>query len=432
MKQIIVVGGGTGGMVAAYELQHALRATHQVTLVSDVDYFQFYPSNPWVAVGWRARQDITFPIRPHVQKKGIRFFDSGLASIDAENNTIVLKDGSKLPYDELLLSTGAKLDFDAIPGSGPHGGWTQSVCTVDHAELAHARYQEFLQNPGPVIIGAFPGASCFGPAYEYALILARDLKKRKLRDKVPSLTFVTSEPYIGHMGLGGVGESRAILTKALQDEGFEVITNAAVTHVEQGVMHVEEKDSLGVTTNVRRLPFQFSMMLPAFRGIPEIMTVPGLCNDRGMVLVDDYMQSLQYPNIHAVGLTVAIPPVETTPVPVNVPKTGYMIESMVTSIVTNLKNRSMGSPVRVKPTLNAVCIADLGDSGLVFVALPQNKPRRVDWFTQGRWVHLAKVAFEKYFMHKMKTGHSEPLYEYFSFKLLGITRTTPEEEREAS
>ena len=151
-----------------------------------------------------------------------------------------------------------------------------------------------------------------------------------------------------------------------------------------------------------------------------------------MVLVDEHMRSHRYPNIHAVGLAVAIPPIEETPVPVNTPKTGYMIESMVTSIVTNLKNETAGSPVRVKPTLNAVCIADLGDSGLVFVALPQNKPRRVDWFTQGRWVHLAKVAFEKYFMHKMKTGHSEPLYEYFSFKLLGITRTTPEEEREAS
>ena len=62
-------------------------------------------------------------------------------------------------------------------------------------------YREFLRDPGPVVIGAVQGASCFGPAYEFAMIVDADLRKRKLRDKVP-MTFVSSEPYVRPHGPG--------------------------------------------------------------------------------------------------------------------------------------------------------------------------------------------------------------------------------------
>ena len=101
-----------------------------------------------------------------------------------------------------------------IEGAGPHGGHTHSVCTVDHAELAHADYLALTEEPGPVIIGAFQGASCFGPAYEFAAVVDTDLRRRRIRDRVP-MTFVTSEPYIGHLGLGGVGDSKGMLESEL-------------------------------------------------------------------------------------------------------------------------------------------------------------------------------------------------------------------------
>ena len=67
-------------------------------------------------------------------------------------------------------------------------------------------------------------------------------------------------------------------------------------------------------------------------------------------------------------------------------------------------------------------VADFGDSGVAFVAIPQIPPRNVNWFKKGKWVHLAKIAFEKYFMRKIKTGNSEPVYEKYVLKLLGIVR----------
>jgi sulfide:quinone oxidoreductase len=99
------------------------------------------------------------------------------------------------------------------------------VCTVDHAERFWAEYEEFLKDPGPMVIGAMPGASCFGPAYEFAFIVDADLRKRKLRHKVP-ITFVTSEPYIGHLGLGGVGDSKSMLESELRGHDMKWITNA--------------------------------------------------------------------------------------------------------------------------------------------------------------------------------------------------------------
>ena len=69
MAHIIILGAGTGGMPAAYELRERLGAEHQITVVNAVDYFQFVPSNPWVAIGWRQRETITFPIRPYLEKK---------------------------------------------------------------------------------------------------------------------------------------------------------------------------------------------------------------------------------------------------------------------------------------------------------------------------------------------------------------------------
>jgi len=121
-------------------------------------------------------------------------------------------------------------------------------------------------------------------------------------------------------------------------------------------------------------------------------------------------------------VSIAIPPVEQTPVPTGTPKTGYMIESMVTAIVHNIKESIAGSQPSHKGTWNAICLADMGDTGAVFVALPQIPPRNVNWFKKGVWVHAAKVAFEKYFLYKMKKGESEPLYEKYVLRLLGISR----------
>jgi sulfide:quinone oxidoreductase len=420
MAHIVILGAGIGGMPAAYELRAALDRTHRITVVNALDYFQFVPSNPWLAVGWREREAITFPIRPYLEKKGIEFIAQRVERIDAEGNALQLQDGTRLAYDYLLITTGPRLAFDEVPGAGPEQH-TQSICTVDHASKAHDAYQQFLKEPGAAVIGAMPGASCFGPAYEFAFIFSKDLQRRKLRHQVP-ITFVTSEPYIGHLGLGGVGDSKSMLESDFRNNDIRWITNAKVTRVEVGKMFVTELDDQGAVKKEHELPFRYSMMLPAFKGVEPVAAVEGLCNPRGFVLVDEHQRSRKYRNIFAAGVCIAIPPVEATPVPTGAPKTGYMIETMVTAIVHNIADELAGKAATHQGSWNAICLADMGDTGAAFVALPQIPPRNVNWFRKGKWVHLAKIAYEKYFLFKMKSGSSEPVYEKHVLKLLGIER----------
>jgi len=109
-------------------------------------------------------------------------------------------------------------------------------------------------------------------------------------------------------------------------------------------------------------------------------------------------------------------------VPTGAPKTGFMIESMVTAAAHNIREELDGKAPTHKATWNAVCLADMGDTGIAFVALPQIPPRNVNWFSEGRWVHLAKIGFEKYFIRKLKKGTSEPVYEKYVMKALGIAK----------
>ena len=420
MRKILIVGAGIGGLPMAYELREKLGREHQITVISDSPTFQFVPSNPWVAVDWRKPEEICVEVEKPLAKTGIGFSSAGLQKLEPENNRLQLGNGEWLDYDYLVLASGPRLAFEEIEGLGPDG-FTQSICQVAHAEKARLQWDDFVKNPGPIIVGAAQGASCFGPAYEFAFILDADLRKRKIRDKVP-MTYITPEPYIGHMGLDGVGDSKTLLESEFRERHIDWITNAKIHNISEGSITVAECDSVGNEIKQHELTKAYAMILPAFTGIDPLRDIEGLVNPRGFVIVDKHQRNPKYPNIYAVGVCVAIAPQKPTPVPTGVPKTGYMIESMVAATVHNISANIAGKPIETEATWNAICLADMGDTGIAFVALPQIPPRNVTWAKKGKWVHLAKIAFEKYFLRKVKSGDTDPYYERQVLKLLGIEK----------
>ena len=420
MTHIVVLGAGLGGIIMAYEMKRKLQRDDRLTVVNLGSTYSFVPSNPWVAVGWRQPQDITVDLVPVLKAHGIALRPEGARRVHPGESRLELNDGSVLDYDYLVIATGPELAFDEVPGLGP-GGHTQSICHVDHAVRAKAAFDALVKAPGPIVVGAVQGASCYGPAYEFAFILDTALRNARIRDRVP-MTFVTPEPYIGHLGLDGVGDTKGLLESALRERHIKWITNARTARVEPGMLITEEVDEAGALKATHELPFAFSMLLPAFRGVPAVAGIEGLTNPRGFVVIDRHQRNPAFPNVFGIGVGVAIPPVGKTPLAVGVPKTGFMIESMVTAAAENISALLKGEEPRAVASWNAVCLADFGDDGIAFVAQPQIPPRNLNWSAQGKWVHAAKVGFEKYFLRKVRQGKAETFYENLVLDMLGIRK----------
>ncbi|MFZ2727778.1 MAG: FAD/NAD(P)-binding oxidoreductase [Methylococcaceae bacterium] len=420
MAKIVIVGAGIGGIPMAFEMKALTRKEDELVVIADTPTFHFVPSNPWVGVNWRKPEDIKVPLAPVFKKRKITFIQQKVTRFYPESNNLELANGEKVDYDYLIIATGPKLAFEEVQGLGPQG-FTQSVCHVDHAGESGEFWNEFVENPGPIIVGAVQGASCFGPAYEYLFIAESDLRKRGIRDKV-KMTYITSEPYIGHLGLGGVGDTKGLLESQLRDKHINWICNAKVDKIEDGMMFITEVDENGQEKKKHELAFKHSMLLPAFKGIDALIGIDKLVNPRGFVIVDEHQRNPTFKNIYSVGVCIAIPPLEQTPVPTGTPKTGYMIESMVTATAHNIREELDGKEPSHKGSWNALCLADFGDSGVAFLAMPQIPPRNVQWSSKGRWVHLAKIIYEWYFMRKVRKGISEPFYERLTLKFFGILR----------
>ncbi len=409
MAKIVILGAGLGGVIAAFEIRKAVRSEDTVTVINENTFYQFVPSNPWVLVGWRERKDILVDLIRPMKARNVELVVGKAERVEPDKKHVRLTGGAEIAYDYLVIATGPELAFDEIEGFGPEGH-TQSVCHIDHAMKANVAFEAFCKDPGPVIVGAAQGASCFGPAYETLMIIETELRRRKIRDRVP-MTYVTSEPYIGHLGLDGVGDTKGLLESEMRERHIKWITNARVLKAEPGKMTVEELNDDGTVKQLHELPMKFSMMLPAFRGVAAVTGIEGLSNPRGFILTDKHQRNAKYPEIFGIGVCIAIPALGKTPVPVGVPKTGFMIESMVTATAENIGQIVRGQAPSHEATWNAICLADFGDKGVAFVAQPQIPPRNVNWSASGGWVHTAKVGFEKYFISKVRAGKSETFYE---------------------
>ena len=336
MANIVILGAGLGGMPMAYEMKELLRAGDTVTVLGQGPNFHFVPSNPWVAVSWRKRSDIEFPVAPYLDKKGIRYNPTGAKRVHPEKNAIELNDGSMLAYDYLVIATGPKLAFDEIEGLGPQGH-TQSICHVDHAERAAADWDALRQGTGPDRRRRGAGRLVLRPRLRVLLHHgnrpapaqdprqgADDLRHRRALHRPP-----------------GPGRRRRLEGRCSSRRCATSTSSGSATPRSPRSRPARCTSSSTTTRASRRRSTccrsSYSMMLPAFKGIDAVFGIEGLTNPRGFILIDEHQRNPKYRNIYAVGVCVAIPPVEATPVPTGAPKTGYMIESMVTATAHNIR-----------------------------------------------------------------------------------------------
>jgi sulfide:quinone oxidoreductase len=395
-KRIVILGGSFAGMTAAVELKSKLADRHDITVLSKAKDFLFMPSLIWVPFGKRKREDITFPLEPVFQSKGIGFANVDVTRIDLSNRFVEDGRGTKWPYDYLVIATGPKLDYRAVKGLGPEGH-TQSIFTWNEADRARQAFESFVTDPGPVVVGGVQGASCFGAAYEFLFNMAYELKKRGLSSRAP-LTYVTAEPFLAHFGIGGFGSGTKMTEMFFRHLGIEGVTNAMVREFTTDEVVLE---------NGRRVPFKYAMFAPRFLGVDPVRALTEITNESGFVKVTPEYRTEAHPEVYAAGVAVAVDPPQKTPVPCGVPKTGYLSEEMARVVAHNIVASIHDEPLVGLPpgSIDAKCVLDAGNNGIIMTSDHFLEPRDHAWLIPGPEAHWAKLAFEKYFLATHRRGH---------------------------
>jgi len=392
-QRIVVLGGSFGGLTAAHTLRRILPGgRREITVISKDERFVFVPSLPWVALGHRTLDRISFPLAPSLARRGIEFVAGEATAIDAAAQKVMVGEQA-VDYDFLVIATGHRSANEAVPGLGPFDGPGHSLMSAPETEEARAALARFLEDPGPMVVGSAPGASCLGPAYEFAFEVDHLLKARRGRHRVP-ITFVTPEPFLGHFGVGGMGRARPFLEAELEHRDIRYVTSAAVTAIGE--------DSVTLASG-EVLESRYSMIIPPLAGVRAVADAPGLANPKGFVPTDDGFRHATFDNVYAVGVAVAYPPVGATPVPVNFPKTAHMTLQMARAAAHNIATDIRGG-ARVERPPFVRCIMDMGDRAAHMLADPVRPPRNRAAMSVGRRWLWAKKAYEPFFLWRMRGG----------------------------
>jgi sulfide:quinone oxidoreductase len=394
-KRIVVIGGSFAGMTAAIEMKQKLGDSHEVVVISKAKDFLFMPSLIWVPFGKRTRADITFPLEPVFERKGVAFRNAEVSQIELDARVVEDKSGKRIGYDYLVIATGPKLDYAAVPGLGPTGH-TQSIFTWDDADRARDAFERFVADPGPVVVGGVQGASCFGAAYEFLFNMSYELKKRGLASRAP-LTYVTAEPFLAHFGIGGFGNGTKLTEMFFRHSNIDGVTNAMVREFTKDEVHLEDG---------RRVPFKYAMFAPRFVGVDPVRALTEITNAGGFVKVGPEYHTEAYPEVYAAGVAVAVDPPQKTPVPCGVPKTGYLSEEMARVVAHNIVASIRGERlIGLSPgSIDAKCVLDAGNNGIIMTSDHFLEPREHAWLIPGPEAHWAKLAFERYFLATHKRG----------------------------
>lgn len=288
MAKIVVLGAGISGHTAAAFLKRYLGKKHEVTVISPSPYYQWIPSNIWVGVGRMTEDQVRFRLEKVYRRWGIVFHQAKGTEIYPEGGQGHEKPFVKavftlesrrdetieVEYDYLINATGPKLNFEATEGLGP-GKNSYSVCSSSHAKEAWEALKLVFDAASRgekqrVLIGTgHPTATCQGAAFEYALNVAFEAKRRRLEKHI-DITWITNEYELGDFGMGGayirrngyIVQTKEFTESVLAEYGIKWIKRAGVIKVESGTAHYELLDG-----SRNEIGFDFAMLLPAFAGV---------------------------------------------------------------------------------------------------------------------------------------------------------------------
>ncbi len=286
IPNILVLGGGFGGLEAAFYLRMRLGDRARITLISDQDHFLFKPNTIYIPFGLDPER-LKIGLRQPTQRKGINFVQAHIREIDPMAKT-VLRDGVKLPYDFLMVATGAGMRPDEVPGLVTHAQTIWTPQDMLRLRTAFARLIEDVQSGyrRRVLFLVPPNNKCSGPLYEIVFMLDTWLRRQVVRSGV-ELTWSTYEAsYIQAFG----PRLHDVATAEFQRRGIVGLTQYAVERVEPGEV---------IYQNGARLRYDLLVSFPPYVASTSF---PLPTDDRGFIRTElATRQMVGHPDVYAVG-----------------------------------------------------------------------------------------------------------------------------------
>ncbi len=285
MANILILGGGFAGVVAAEALAKRLGSEHQITLVARHRDFIFYPALVKLAFGQLEVSDITYDLRAAMLDRRINFIAAEVAYPDPDNHCVIVPHGEvqgKIHYDYLLFALGRRLATEEVSGFYDHG---HHLLTVNAALKFRAALTQF--HKGHAVFGSCPGTRLAVPVYEAAFALDRMLKERGERAQV-KITIVAPEQLSEQ--LGGP-EIEPGLQAALDAHQIEFVANFPIHQITEKTIFA---------ANNQPMDYDLLMLLPPFTG-PSEAQYTGITDPNGYVRVDRHMRVTGAQRIYAAG-----------------------------------------------------------------------------------------------------------------------------------
>jgi sulfide:quinone oxidoreductase len=286
--RVLIVGGGFGGLESAFMLRKRMHEEADILLVSDSDSFLFKPNTIYIPFGADPRSlliDLGHPLR----KRHISFFKGQVDEVDPDGQRVSLLDGTTLPYDALVLATGAKMRPEEVPGLEEHAEtiWSPEALLSLRSQIDRLRDRVRRGSRERVLFLVPPNNKCSGPLYELVFMLETWARREEIRTGL-DITYSTCEgSFIQAFG----PRLHEVVSREFADRGIEGHTNERVSKVVGGAVFCED-------AGVR--DYDLLISFPPYAAAVGYHTLPS--DDRGFLKASLETRQVEgYPNVYAPG-----------------------------------------------------------------------------------------------------------------------------------
>ena len=287
--RVVVLGGGVGGTLAANLLSKELGRDADVTVVDPTGMHVYQPGFMYVALGqangrWLSRDERT------LLRKDVTLAIDAAAEVDPAGGVIRLARGGSLPYDYLVLATGARTVPEQVPGMLQAG---HDFYTLDGAQRLREALRRF--DGGRLLVGvAGIPYKCPPAPVEFVLMVEEYLRKRGVRDR-------SQVTLLSPLNRAFTIESASKLVQPIMEQrGIELATFFNVETVEP---------SAGVVTSLEgeKAEYDLLVLVPPHRG-QAVIEKSGLGGPGGWVPTDPAtLQHREHDRIFAIGDATDLP-----------------------------------------------------------------------------------------------------------------------------